>query len=147
MEITFTADGKDQTIVHDLNFKDNRYENKHTYTFRNSKPALLEKLAASGPVPSSGLEDSPAPAAANGTSSTKKRTLADDSSKKRKKVDKSVDMDKLADGLQKLGEDDLLQVVQMVHDNKSEDSYTRNDADRKFETLLRFVFCFLGWVG
>ena len=29
-------------------------------------------------------------------------------------------MDRLAEGLQKLGEDDLLQVVQMVHDNKSE---------------------------
>lgn len=42
-----------------------------------------------------------------------------------------VDMDKLADGLQKLNEDDLLQVVQMVHDNKSADSYTKNDVDRK----------------
>lgn len=39
-------------------------------------------------------------------------------------------MDKLADGLQKLGEDDLLQVVQMVHDNKAPDSYTRNDVER-----------------
>lgn len=38
-------------------------------------------------------------------------------------------MDKLADGLQKLNEDDLLQVVQMVHDNKSADSYTKNDAE------------------
>lgn len=40
-------------------------------------------------------------------------------------------MDKLADGLQKLGEDDLLQVVQMVHDNKAPDSYTVNDVERK----------------
>lgn len=40
-------------------------------------------------------------------------------------------MDKLAEGLQKLGEDDLLQVVQMVHDNKSADSYTKNDVDSK----------------
>lgn len=39
-------------------------------------------------------------------------------------------MDKLADGLQKLGEDDLLQVVQMVHDNKAPDSYTKNDVER-----------------
>lgn len=39
-------------------------------------------------------------------------------------------MDKLAEGLQKLGEDDLLQVVQMVHDNKSADSYTKNDVER-----------------
>lgn len=41
-------------------------------------------------------------------------------------------MDKLADGLQRLGEDDLLQVVQMVHDNKAPDSYTKNDVERKF---------------
>lgn len=38
-------------------------------------------------------------------------------------------MDKLADGLQKLNEDDLLQVVQMVHDNKTPDSYTKNDVE------------------
>lgn len=40
-------------------------------------------------------------------------------------------MDKLADGLQKLNEDDLLQVVQMVHDNKAPDSYTKNDVESK----------------
>lgn len=44
-------------------------------------------------------------------------------------------MDKLADGLQKLNEDDLLQVVQMVHDNKAADSYTKNDVERKFNSL------------
>lgn len=43
-------------------------------------------------------------------------------------------MDKMADGLQKLGEDDLLQVVQMVHENKSADSYTKNDIER----MLRY---------
>ena len=39
-------------------------------------------------------------------------------------------MEKLADGLQKLGEDDLLQVVQLVHDHKTADSYTKNDIER-----------------
>lgn len=38
-------------------------------------------------------------------------------------------MEKLADGLQKLSEDDLLQVVTMVHDHKSNDTYTRNDVE------------------
>lgn len=38
-------------------------------------------------------------------------------------------MEKLADGLQKLGEDDLLQVVTMVHDNKSHETYTKNDVE------------------
>lgn len=48
-------------------------------------------------------------------------------------------MDKLAEGLQKLGEDDLLQVVQMVHDNKSEDSWMRNDIERKCPSHYRVV--------
>lgn len=55
------------------------------------------------------------------------------------RTDDQVDMDKLADGLQKLGEDDLLQVVQMVHDNKSSESYTRNDVDRMSLLLLTCV--------
>ena len=40
-------------------------------------------------------------------------------------------MDKLAENLQKLGEEDLLQVVQMVHDNKTPETYTKNDVERK----------------
>ena len=42
-----------------------------------------------------------------------------------------IDMDKLADNLQRLGEDDLLRVVQMVHDNKTPETYTKNDVERK----------------
>ena len=61
-----------------------------------------------------------------------------DSAKKKKRPDKGVstwraslqlmddtnksvkiDMEKLAENLQKMGEDDLLVVVQMIHDNKS----------------------------
>ena len=40
-------------------------------------------------------------------------------------------MEKLADNLQRLGEDDLLQVVSMVHENKTADTYTKNDVERK----------------
>ena len=42
-----------------------------------------------------------------------------------------VDMEKLADNLQRLSEDDLLQVVQLIHDNKSADTYTKNDVERR----------------
>jgi len=38
-------------------------------------------------------------------------------------------MEKLADGLQKMTEEDLLQVVQMIHDMKSTDTYVKNDVD------------------
>ena len=40
-------------------------------------------------------------------------------------------MEKLADGLQRLDEDSLLQVVQMVHDHKTSDTYTKNDVESK----------------
>ena len=46
-----------------------------------------------------------------------------------------VDMEKLADGLQKLGEEDLLQVVQMVYDNKTQDTYTKNDVESMPSTI------------
>jgi transcription initiation factor IIF auxiliary subunit len=48
-------------------------------------------------------------------------------------------MDKLADNLQKLQEDDLLQVVQLIHDNKSQESYTKNDVEG---TLITFPSSF-----
>lgn len=38
-------------------------------------------------------------------------------------------MEKLAEALPQLVEDDLLQVVQMVHDNKTDDTYTKNDVE------------------
>jgi transcription initiation factor IIF auxiliary subunit len=40
-------------------------------------------------------------------------------------------MEKLADGLQKLEEEDLLKVVQMVHDHKTSETYVKNDVERK----------------
>ncbi|KAJ5747468.1 uncharacterized protein N7511_009164 [Penicillium nucicola] len=118
MSIELTAD-KSYTIGHDLNFAQNRYESKHVITFKNPKPPLMAALRESGPVP--GDE--------NGVKS--KRPLAGEESakKKRSRTEKNVDMDKLAEGLQKLNEDDLLQVVQMVHDHKAADSYTKNDVE------------------
>jgi transcription initiation factor IIF auxiliary subunit len=52
-----------------------------------------------------------------------------DAAKKKNRRDKNVDMEKLADGLQKLSEDDLLHVVTMVHDNKTSETYTKNDVE------------------
>ena len=116
------ASGKTHTFLHDLNFASENYEIKHTITFKNPKPPLIGILRNSGPIPGEGAGD------ANGT---KKRSSGVGEKKKKPETAKGIDMDKLADGLQKLNEDDLLQVVQMVHDNKSEDSWTRNDIERK----------------
>jgi len=106
-------------------------------TFKNPSAALINLLRETGPVP--GDE-------ANGT---RKKT---DGEKKRKRATNAIDMEKLADGLVKLQEDDLLHVVQMIHDNKSEDTYTKNDIDQgEFhvdlytlpETLIKMLWDFV----
>ncbi|KAK4505699.1 hypothetical protein PRZ48_003664 [Zasmidium cellare] len=104
--------GGDQTLAHDLNFQQEQYESTHSVTFRNPKPELLERLKESGPAGD----------AANGTAASKPE-------KRRPKANRNVDMEKLAEALPQLPEDDLLQVVQMVHDNKSEETYTKNDVE------------------
>lgn len=48
-------------------------------------------------------------------------------------------MEKLADGLQKLPEDDLLSVVQMVHDGKDPNTYTKNDVESKSDILVGII--------
>lgn len=113
MQIVLTAKdrGGDHTLDHDLNFQSERYEADHVVTFRNPRPELVELLKESG-----------APNEENGVRSK-------DMGKKKSRKDKNVDMEKLAEALQALNEDDLLQVVQMVHDNKSSETYTKNDVE------------------
>ncbi|KAK5167690.1 transcription factor TFIIF complex subunit Tfg3 [Saxophila tyrrhenica] len=103
--------GGEQTISHDLNFQHERYEAVHNVTFRNPKPDLVAILKESGPV-----------GEANGAAAAPPK-------QKRKPASRSVDMEKLAEALPQLQEDDLLQIVQMVHDNKTEETYTKNDLE------------------
>jgi transcription initiation factor IIF auxiliary subunit len=79
-------------------------------TFRNPKPELLALLQESGAADANGVRNK-------------------DAAKKKNRRDKNVDMEKLADGLQKLSEDDLLHVVTLVHDNKTSETYTKNDVE------------------
>lgn len=130
MELVLTdVAGKEHHLQHDLNFQQSRYEVKNIITFKNPKAPLLSVLRTSGPVPG----DAAADGGINGANSGKKRQsgVGEEGRKKKRPDAKGVDMDKLAEGLQKLGEDDLLQVVQMVHDHKNDDSWMRNDVDRK----------------
>jgi transcription initiation factor IIF auxiliary subunit len=48
--LTAVHKGGDHTLEHDLNFQSERYEAKHTVTFRNPKPDLLAILQESGPA-------------------------------------------------------------------------------------------------
>lgn len=121
--------GKTHEFLHDLNFQQSKYEVKHVITFKSPKPVLLATLRESGPVPGD--------PAVNGAASSKRASdigTAPEQKKKKKagESSKGFDMDKLAEGLQKLNEDDLLQVVQMVHDHKTDESWMRNDIERKF---------------
>lgn len=84
-------------------------------TFRNPKPDLVALLQESGPADANGVRSK-------------------DAAKKKNRRDKNVDMEKLADGLQKLSEDDLLHIVTLVHDNKTSETYTKNDVESE---LLR----------
>jgi transcription initiation factor IIF auxiliary subunit len=76
-------------------------------TFKNPKGEFLRALEEGGD--------------AGGRKADKKRAGG--------KRDKNIDMEKLADQMQQLHEEDLLHVVQMIHDGKSADSYIKNDAD------------------
>lgn len=106
--------GAEITVAHDLNFQSEHYETKHPIVFKNPKPALLAILKESGPVPGD----------ANGVKAR------DESAKKKKRPDKGIDMEKLAENMQKMTEDDLLVVVQMIHDNKTADTWTKNDVEQ-----------------
>lgn len=130
MQISLTPVGApksgDQVLAHDLNFQQERYESTHNVTFRNPKGPLLDALRESGSV---GDE-----AKSNGVASTPAAGQAKEK-KVRKSANRNVDMEKLAEALPQLGEEDLLQVVQMVHDNKSDETYTKNDVDSEFALI------------
>jgi len=137
IDLYTTEKGGKNTVAHDLNFAKPRYEAKHTIIFKNPNQALINALKDSGPIP--GDE--------NGRKKEKKP-----SSKK----SGAVDMEKLAEALVKLNEDDLLHVVQMIHDNKSDDTYTKNDIEQgEFhvdlytlpETLVKMLWDFVSAAG
>ena len=87
-------------------------------------PTLNKLLLESGPVPN-----------ADNIELSKRRNDGDMGSKVKKAktgtgaVKGSVDLEKLANGLTKLGEDDLIVIVQMVTDNRTNDMNIKNDVD------------------
>lgn len=110
-----TEKGGKNTVSHDLNFLHERYEATHVVSFRNPSQALLQLLRESGPVPGDDV---------NGSA---RKGGKGEAEKKRKK--NPVDMEKLGESLTKLAEDDLLGVVQLIHDNKTDETYTLNDPE------------------
>jgi len=133
MEVVLSLVDKagDHVLRHDLNFQKERYESLHTISVPTNRPNLVQLLLESGPVPgyAGGSTLASGSIAENLPKRDKRKPDLDEKPKKKNKSDKPVDMDKLADGLQKLNEDDLLQVVQMVTDHKSSESYVVNDVE------------------
>lgn len=113
---------------HDLNFMQEKYTSDHVITIPTNKSQILNNLLLeSGPVPSNdGLDVS-----------NKRKTDADSSSKLKKQKSSNgagamkglVDLEKLANGLTKLNEDDLIVIVQMVTDNRTNEMNIKNDVD------------------
>jgi transcription initiation factor TFIID/TFIIF subunit len=119
----YTTEKAKITIFHDLNFQSPEYKNDQTIVFKNPSQALIQALRETGPV---GNDDD--------TKATKARKLAD--GKKRKFA---FDYEKMGDALTKLNEDDLLHVIQMIHDHKNDDTVTNNDLERGEFTVDLFT--------
>ncbi|EEB05710.1 transcription factor TFIIF complex subunit Tfg3 [Schizosaccharomyces japonicus yFS275] len=117
----FVDKGGEQTVAHYLSFEKENYHADHELTIPTHKPGLCRALAASGPVP--GYPEEP-----EETRKEKRKNEVETTGRKKVKS-KPVDMDKLAEGLQKLQENDLLQVVQLINENKTPEMFVHNDVE------------------
>lgn len=118
---------------HDLNFLQEKYINDHVVLIPvspNKNPALNRVLLESGLLPfdesSQGVP---------GVAPEKRKLEAPQESKFKKvrngnsAMKGNVDLEKLANGLTKLNEDDLIVIVQMVTDNRTGEMNIKNDVD------------------
>lgn len=117
IDLYYTDKSGKISVPHDLNFQKNRYEHIRDVTFKNPSQALQNLLRDTGPLPS---DDD-------------RKRKADGVSKKAKK---SFDVEKMADALVRLEEDDLLHVIQMIHDHKTDDTYIQNNVDGTYRCFL-----------
>lgn len=110
-----TEKGGKQSLLHDLNFANPTYENIHTIQFKNPSQALQAILRETGPLP---------------TDEDRKARKAQETTAKRKKT---YDLEKMADVIPRLNEDDLLHIIQLIHDNKNDDTYIMNNPDGAYD--------------
>jgi transcription initiation factor IIF auxiliary subunit len=151
----YAEKGGTKDLAHDLHFQQPKYEITHilvcpdyemlvdSQEFNKPAPGLLKLLAESGetpgytpPTPAPPAPPAPAPSAPE---ETRKRKLENTDDHQRKKssgaakgkewTGKPNEMDRLAQGLQKLQEDDLLQIVRIVTEHKTPEMYVKNDLE------------------
>ncbi|KAK1751877.1 yeats family-domain-containing protein [Echria macrotheca] len=110
IDVFTTEKGGKHSINHDLNFLKPQYENIHVIQFKNPSQALQQILRETGPLPWD-----------------EERKLKKGDGAKKKKL--TFDIEKMATAICKLGEEDLLKVVQIIHDGKDEGTYVLNNMD------------------
>jgi transcription initiation factor TFIID/TFIIF subunit len=89
-----------------------KYDNVQAVTFKNPSQALQEKLRELGPL---ATDDDVRP---------KKKGVAS-----KKTSAQKYDYEKIAEALEKLEEDDLLKVIQIINDYKTDSTYIKSDVD------------------
>ncbi|VEU20739.1 DEKNAAC101628 [Brettanomyces naardenensis] len=127
--LTLVDKGGDKKLNHDLNFMKEKYVVDQVISINTTKPQLLKELLNSGPVPNFNAEGETSTVAAKRKGNN---NVADAKTVKRMKSGASkggVDLEKMADYLSKLNEDDLLGVVQMVNDNRTSEMNIKNDVE------------------
>lgn len=134
--------GGEKKITHDLHFMKDAYEVDHVIQVPINKPLLRTELEKTGPVDEVAAAATPTAsttAAATPGDKRKATTVNGDVKSKKAKtvtastVKGSVNLEKLAFGLTKLNEDNLVDVVQMITDNRtSEMNITNNVEEGEF---------------
>jgi transcription initiation factor IIF auxiliary subunit len=129
----YITEKQKQSISHDLSFAQSRYENVHTVSFKNPSQALQQILRETGSLPDDKKK--------SGTS---------------KKPSQKYDLEKIAEALEKLEEEDLLRVIQLIQDHKTAETYIKSDVDAgefsidlftMSETLTKALWDYLGKKG
>ena len=115
-------------IITDLNFLENKYSSVHDVTFKNPSQALQERLRETGPLPND--EDRP----------RKKGVAGSVGPGGKKGGSQKFDYEKIAEALQKLEEEDLLKVIQVINENKGPDTYIRSDIEGELLVLVANPF-------
>jgi len=118
LDLYTTAKGK-ITVVHDLNFLEERYDKIYPIEFKNPSQAILSRLSEMGALPNdaSGRLKKKGPGGIGGDSAQSLKS--------------KQDYEKLATLLGTLNESEVVQVIQMINDHWTEDSamYIKNDLD------------------
>ena len=130
--------GGERKITHDLNFLQDAYEVDHEIQVPHTKPTLVEELAKSGPI-----EEEIAAISNSKRKATVAPSVVEPKTKRVKlsvtpMVKGDIDIEKLAFGLTKLKEDDLVAVVQMIPDNKTAEMNITNDVEEGEFTMDLF---------